>query len=304
MKFDEKAPTGLIELQKWFADIITARMNRDDTIQAKTKNGNSMMQEAAKYITASATLEPHERLEIYNQSYWWRLLEVLQDVYPLVVRLFGVDDFRQELAIPYLLDHPSTHWDLNALGSTFTLWIEKNYHANDKMLVLNSAKIDWACQESFSAPLKKPLNITEMSPQEQESLLESPIALQPHICLFALPYNLLLYREEFLKQPIEYWLQNDFPKLHKKITPYFFAIFRNLQHKVEWKELSEGEFLLLQYIKNGASISAACDLLEQQGGSSFEMAQEHIAFWLQEWMIREWCSSDNIPKQTEELVFS
>ena len=281
-------PEELVTIQKWFASIITSRMTTDHEIQELSPRGNYIAEEAKDYVIPSHTLLPHERMQIYNQSYWARLLDVLEEIFPLVARLFGSHDFQQMLTIPYLLKYPVDTWDLNAIGSYFPTWIKENYVATDKRLVLYSAEIDWACQESFFAKDLPPLDIHKMGQDELAGILQRKIRLQTNLHLFELPYNLLSYREAFLKEEVEYWIENDFPKLEKEKAPYFLIVYRNAQHTVEWKEISQSEFLLLQLIRDGKTLEEACLELESMGGTLYDLAKMRLAFWIQEWFRLKW----------------
>ncbi len=275
-------PTHLLELQEWFASIITARMTSERAIQPYTARRAPIQEEAALYVQPSPTLAPHERMQIYNQSYWLRFFEVLEDVYPLVHRLFATFDFHEQLATPYLLAHPSTHWDLNMLGDHFVAWLENNYHEQDKNLVCNAARADWACQLCFSAKEVEPLSTAT------SDILTHPVQLQPYLVVLQMPYDIYAFRDAFLKESAEYWIEHDFPVLEKNASPYYFVLFRNTKHRVEWRYLSIGEYVLLTHIQNGKTIEAACEAIEQEGGPLFEMAEKHIAYWLQDWMLRGW----------------
>jgi hypothetical protein len=289
--FDEKVPIALREIQEWFAGIITSRLTPEHTVELVTQSGTSLQEEAKKYIVASHTLEPYERIQIYSQCYWTRILDALHEIFPLVCRLFDYFDFNQTLAIPYLLKHPSTHWDLSMIGSKFVGWMQENYTHNDAPLVVSAAVVDNAFQDSFFAKDLPPIETNQMTPDQMATLMESNLQLQPHLQLLKLPFNMLPYRELFLKEPVEYWADHDFPKVEKDNAPYFFAIFRNLQNKVEWKELSDGEFELLKLIEKGNTLEQACEELEKIGGKIFELAEERIAYWLQEWLIRKWLTT-------------
>lgn len=278
-------PTALLEMQEWFSDIITTRLEEGDTIAKKTKNGTSITDEAKLYVTPSHTLEPYERMEIYNKSYWYRLLDILIDAFPLVSRLFGASDFNQKLAIPYLMKHPSEHWDLNFLGNRFVQYLEESYHEKDRKLIVFSAKVDWACQESFFVEAHPPLDTRLLKPEE---ILSTHIKLQPHIQLFEFPYDLISYREAFLKEEVDFWIDHDFPKLSKEKAPYFFILFRSLQSAVEIKAIDEAQFFLLKSIQKGKTIEDSLEEIEQLGGTLYKETEANIAFWLQEWLLRHW----------------
>ena len=234
-------PQSLKEIQIWFAGVITQPLDENNRIHLISPSGNQIEKEAEKYIVPLPQLKSHERIQIYNQQYWWRLLDSLHDAFPTVTRLFGYQEFNTKIAIPYLVTYPSNHWNLNFLGNRLPQWIEEYYKENDKNLILNAARIDWAFTECFLTPHHPPA-------KDVDKIMEGRITLQPHIFLWENEFDLIQLREDFNMQEPEYWLVNDFPELKKGPTP-FFVLYRTLQNDLNYKSISEAEYLLLKEIR-------------------------------------------------------
>lgn len=273
--------------QEWFASVITSRLGENDTIQPYTPSGNLIAEEAARYIVPSPTLRPHQRMQIYNQQYWWRLLNTLHANFPLVTRLFGSHAFNEEIGIPYLLKFPPNQWSLTVLGERLPKWIEEYYHEPDQSLIYNAACLDWAFTASFIAIQSPPLDLTHLMQGNPESLLSYTFYLQPHLYLFTWEYDLLTFRGGFLKQDIDYWVEHRFPNLPKGKT-YRFILYRNAKNNIAWREISQGEFMLFECFKSGTTITAACEYIEEQEASLYEQVETHLQKWLQEWIQAGW----------------
>lgn len=268
--------------QEWFAGIITNRLGENEAIQPYSPHGCLIAEEAAKYIIPSPTLLPHQRMQIYNQQYWWRLLNTLHDNFPLVTRLFGRHAFNEKIGIPYLLIYPPNHWSLSALGERLPKWVEEYYREPDQSLVLNSSHLDWAFMASCIAPHFPVPKFTQMIQENPESMASQIFYLQPHISLFTWNYDLFTFRTNFLKQDDDYWMDHRFPALPKG-KKYFFALYRNIHNKLAWREIKKEEFILLQRFKMGTSITDVCEYIESQEPSIYEYAVNHLQQWLQEW---------------------
>jgi hypothetical protein len=283
MTFDAKVPVNLKETQKWFAGIITRPIDEDSHMNPISPAGIPMVEEAPLYIAPSHTLQPAQRIELYNQQYWWRLLNTLQEVYPLVLRLFGYHDFNQSIGIPYLVKYPPCHWSLVVLGDYLPQWVQEEYRASDRQLILDATKIDHAFNACFIAPAFEKINDVGNA----EALLSQTLYLQPYVQLFSMDYHLFQFRKEFLLQEPEYWIENDFPKLARERT-YYFVLYRNRNNDLCWNEISEGEYRLLSQFRQGTSIDNACQWLEWQSGTLYEEAHKHLHLWFQEWTARGW----------------
>ncbi len=282
------APENLLRIQKWFAAAITEPLTIDHCLPM----ASSALEEAKNYIRPSKTLLSHERIELYYRQYWWRLLDVLQENFPTVVRLFGKEDFNQKIAIPYLSKHPSTHWALCRLGDTITAWIKRNYKENDREIIRIAAEMDWSAQIAFWSGKRAPIDPTSLSATEIQELLQKKIYLQPYISLFAYPCDFFSFRDAFLKEEISYWNSHPFPELIEKKS--FFVVFRNFTNQVIWQEISESEHLILSQIAKGKTLSIALNALKRKA-ELLEEAMTLLPLWFQSWTSLGWftlCGAD------------
>jgi hypothetical protein len=282
-----EAPPRLFEIQNWFASIITSPLIDNEHSQPTTVRGNSLVAEAENFLIPSPTLTPFERIQIYNQQYWWRLLNVLHHHFPFLTRLFGCWDFDQTIGVPYLLACPPDHWTLFPLGKQLPLWIKKHYHHPDRNLVLIAAQLDWAFESGFVANQLPPLNTLCHTMEDAERLAEQKLRLQPHISLFKCKNHYLGFREAFLEQEEDYWVEHDFPEIERD-GPYYFAIFRNPQTSMRWIRIRPSQYFLLKQFEKGASLTDACQKLEEKGGELYKEAFPNIQTWFQEWTSYHW----------------
>ena len=265
MSYDPAVPKRLAHIQRWFGAAITQSMG-------------SEIPSAATYITQSTNLTPDERMQLYNQSYWLRLLAALHEEYPFLSRLFGKEAFDDEIGTGYLTAYPPTHWSLNLLGKDLLTYLEKTYLAPDRWLVLKAAEIDWACQHCFFAVSRPEIDLSTYDDKKAEELLDAPLQLQSYVRLVEAPGHFMHYREAFLQQEHEYWLENDFPQLEKDKT-YYFILYRNNRLNMQWDSLEPTEYKLLSLIQSGMTIDQALEHVEEC---------EEIALWIQKWLIRQW----------------
>lgn len=290
MKYDSKVPAQLKATQQWFGSIICRPIDDDSQMNPISPSGHPMAEEAADYISPSPNLRPAQRIQLYNQQYWWRLLSTLQEMFPLLTRLFSNHDFNKTIAVPFLVKCPPRHWSLSLIGDRLAPWIEKEYHCSDKNLVLNCARIDWAFNHSFISTQLAPISLEHLPKNGDISpLLKKKIYLQPHLHLFELDCDLFTFRVEFLKQAPDYWLENDFPELKHDKLQYFY-LCRTLNNNISWNEITPGEYHLLRLFQKGSTIEKACDWLEKQDATLCESALKNLHIWFQEWTMRQWLS--------------
>lgn len=288
--FDPAVPPRLKDLQLWFGSIIDRKIDANSRMNPISPRGVSMKIEAAEYITPSPTLQPAQRIELYCQQYWWRLLSCLHEMFPLVTRLFGHYDFNEIIAMPYLEAHPPKDWVLNDLGNKLPEWLEKNYHKKDRILVVDSARIDLAYNDAFVAGELPPIELATLPvPDDISSILDKKLVPQPHVYLFTFHGDMIRFRNEFLKQEPEYWAEHDFPYLNKKKL-YYFVLYRNHHLNTVTKEVSQHEFQILKYLQQGRSIDDVCEWLENQDEKLVNVVSEKLSLWVQGWIVSRWFS--------------
>lgn len=289
MSYDAKVPLMLRREQQWFGSIIGRPIDDDNRMDPVSPSGVSMEIEAAQHIAASPTMQPAERIQIYNQQYWWRLLNTLHESFPFLICLLGYYHFNRKIAMPYLVKYPPRHWALMLLGDRLAQWIEEEYQGNDKSMLVNAAAIDYAFSASFIAADMPSLNIEQLShPDQVEKIFDKKLYVQPHLHLFEMNQDYFHYREEILKQKPEYWQTHPLPQI--KSGQYFYALYRNARNEISWKEISFGEYHLLRLFQKGASVEEACEWLEEHEDEMGPDASQNLQQWFQEWTHRGWLS--------------
>ncbi len=269
-----KPPLKLQEMQKWFGKIISSKIENIGTYGLPVVNkGHS--KKVREYISFGKVLTPEQRIAIYQHQYWLRLIRVLKNQFPFLVRLFGEENFSREMAVSYFLQFPPDTWSLNKAGYQLEHWIKNFYEGEDKEVVYWAAKIDFAYTQIYwagnFAKLKGVHNLTKK------------IYLQPFVELFMLEADFFTFRKKLVHKSISYWLDHDFPKLNWNKT-YFFVLFR-YQHRLFYEKISETEFFLLKEFQKGSTLEKVVGLLEKKKDKQIE---KKLIEWFQNWSKLGW----------------
>ena len=263
-------PSSLLDLQRWVGRILTKPLRRLDE-RGLPVYEESVAREIAMFITPGPSLTSEQRMGLYNQQYWFRLFIVLQEQFPTLTRLFGFGNFNREIAEPYLLKYPPSHWSLSPLGFQLPQWIEEDYRAEDYILVHEAALVDAAYGKLFSSRFAAPLDLRDFAQAKTEKLV-----LQPFVQVLALHADLFDFRRQMLQHEPAYWLDADFPAIQWGEARFFTF---SAEEGVE--EIFKDEYLLLKAFQRGATLQEACDQLSSQ-------AAEFIVGWFKQWTQRGW----------------
>lgn len=297
--YDTTLPDSLKAAQQWFASIISRPVDLHNQINQVSPSGAPMSEEAPLYICSSPTMRSHERIQVYNQQYWWRLLSVLHDNHPFLVRLFGFSEFNQTIGIPYLVKYCPNHWSLNRLGARLPQWVREEYHEPDRQLVLNAARIDCSYLRAFVArQLPQPHLPDGATSNDIEPMLEQRLRHQPHVFTFAFNRDFFRFREELIRQEDgDYWVSHDFPPLPKEKT--YIVLYRTLSRKqIVWKQIPEAAYRYLSRFKSGCSVNQSLDWLETQEDALSQEVAKNLRTWLQEWIALGWLAQVQIKTET------
>ena len=116
-----------------------------------------------------------ERLDIYANMYFWRILDVLRDLYPRTTVVLGDGAFHN-LVTDYLLSHPSSHPSLSRVGAQLPRFLRERPDAARPWLA-DLAELELARNEVFDLADAEPLTIDVLRelPPEQFGSLELPL---------------------------------------------------------------------------------------------------------------------------------
>ena len=107
-------------LQRWMQTTI---MHPDGVVEgmnspAAREEIDAPAEEAERVVTRSKALTAVERLSIYGNAYYGRLLECMREEFPAVTHALGEETF-DAFATAYLQNYPSRSYTLTQLGKNF-----------------------------------------------------------------------------------------------------------------------------------------------------------------------------------------
>jgi Putative DNA-binding domain len=175
----------LKQIQRRMAAAVMTPLTRNDGMRPKSPDGKSMRTAAREFIRPNDRLTSFERLEIYNQQYWFRVLDALAVDFPGLAAVVGSRRFDQ-LSLAYLTECPSRSFTLRNLGMRLPAWLKKNpkYTEPETQLALDMARLECAHVDAFDAadaPIVGPEDLLEVIP-------ETRFGIQPCIQLLQLAY--------------------------------------------------------------------------------------------------------------------
>lgn len=229
-------------------------------------------------ITTRGAREGRDRLAVYNEQYWYRLLTVLQQDFPLLAESMGLWTFNQ-LATAFLDRHPSRSPYLQDLPTGFVEFLRAS-PVYDIPRLVQIADLEMAMLKAFHAPSAPPLDPARLTTGEFELLPQAALVFQPWFSLVEEDWNLMEGRAMLVdgrnKAPIF---------LDRK---GYWAVYRN-GHAVEWQELDRLQVNLLRRLGSGQPLGAACEeMADSLEPSDAEQLSAGMSSWFAAWTRLKW----------------
>jgi len=91
-----------------------------------------------------------ERLDVYANMYFFRILDALKQDFPGVLALVGADEFHN-LITDYLIVHPSRHYSLRYAGQELPAFARDHRLSQAHPYLADVAALEWAMLAAFDA---------------------------------------------------------------------------------------------------------------------------------------------------------
>lgn len=251
---------------------------------------------AAQIIKPNDRLTAFERLEIYNQQYWWRLLGCFNDDFRGVRAVIGERKF-ERLAVAYLEAHGSTSWSLRDLGQHLPAFLKKNpkLTAPQTALALEMAQVEWAKIVAFDTvalPLIDPQKVARRDPAKLR------LKLQPYVTLMKLRHPIDQLLKKLREANLETGSVSNAVSANRRRTvralrakpsaePIYLAVHR-VDFSVYYKRLEPESFKLLSALRDGETLADACARGFTRSKIRGDAAAAKISEWFNVWTRLGW----------------
>jgi hypothetical protein len=277
----------LDQIQRWLQAVIT----HPDGVEAGIESDEARAEIEVTPDRVEQVVDPSkrrtsiERIEVYANAYYARLLECLHDEFPALLHALGEEIF-DGLAFGYLQVYPSTSYTLANLGGHFVQFLEETRPTDEGEespswpdFMIDLARLERTYGEIFDGPGTERLKL--LGAEEIQSIQPDD---WPSARLVPVPCLRLL----FLRFPVQEFATG----VRKKEDPPFpdpqptwLAVSR-IDYVVRRWTLSQIQYDLLAALIAGQTVGEAIEqaaLSVSQSGDSLEEFAADLRSWFQEW---------------------
>jgi hypothetical protein len=288
--------SDLKRTQELFWALITAPAGVRPSLDDLQRRGVVSDATLAEVFVGDDRLSAVDRVDIYANMYFYRLLDCLREDFPRVEAALGGERFHN-LVTDYLLHHPSRHPSLRYLGESMPEFIRSHAIASEVPYVTDLARLEWGRVEAFDAPDVRPMTREDLARLPQERAGEVRMTLVPALGLYRFDYDVYkIWRD--LKEPgavddgapgtegnaamdgHDHFVPARGPRNPKR-TRVAVRIWRS-DFIVYHKRIGEEEAHCLELVAAGEGLGRICQLLA--AGGSPERATARVGQILQGWI--------------------
>ncbi|MDF1824825.1 MAG: DNA-binding domain-containing protein [Verrucomicrobiales bacterium] len=284
---ERKGISDLERVQRWMLSVISHPDGIDEGVEAGEARRwlDAGAGKLESVVTRSRQLSASERLAVYGNAYYARLLDCLGEVFPVLLRTLGEETF-QGFAFSFLQSYPSRSYTLNELGRHFPAFLrETRPEAGDEEagkwaeFPIDLAELEWAIYEVFDGPGLEGVGATEMPdfsaiPQDEWLSLRFRVAPSLRLLKFSWPVNAHYTAVRASSEGIDL----PFPVQSSS----WLALSRR-DFIVRRYPLDEAQYELLQQFSLGSSLGDALEFLLEGELISPETLERELPRWFHEW---------------------
>ena len=303
MKKPPKHPPARIDstaelksFQRMMATAVVRPLDREGDLQAKWIDGRPMAAVASEFIKPNDRLTSFERLQLYNQMYWYRLFEAIRDDCPgLVAAIGGAAVDRRAKA--YLADCPSQSFTLRNLCSRLVDFIRAHPRltAPRTALAAEVAQFEWAQTVAFDGEARPVLSAAALAATPPDRLR---LGLQPYVTLLELRHPIDTFvisvkrrdamRSEASNTPDGPAGRRAARRVRRPRRARTLVAVHRHHNRLFYKRLEPAAFQILRALASGQPLAEAI----AAGGP--KVKPEKIRTWFTSWMALGWfCAPGN-----------
>jgi len=182
------APPRLRDDQDLFWGLIAAPEGVRQGLEALVGRGAARPDDLDALIVGDERLSSFDRLDIYANMYFFRLLDCLKEDYPRLLEALGPARFHN-LVTDYLLVHPSSHPSLRYVGTHLADFLAGHALEREGPGLADLACLEWARADIFDAADARPLTRADIAALPQDEAGDVRLALVPACRLLRLAHD-------------------------------------------------------------------------------------------------------------------
>lgn len=279
---------SLTKLQRWVQEVIT----NPDGIAAGVESESARQEidisssQIEQVVEPSSRLGSSERLAVYGNAYFARLIECLSEEFSATCFALGEDTF-QTFAFGYFKHRPSTSYSLGFLGERFPQYLIDTRPTGIPKpgwpdFLIELATLERTYAEVFDGP--GPENLDTLQPEDLQAIPPERVS---DIRFVPVPSLRLMEASFPVHEYVTAVRRDQSPEI--PLPAETLLVITRRDFVVRRGTVSPAEFQLLRAILDGNTLGAAIELAAQElpDGTDDEFAAS-LSKWFHHWAAAGW----------------
>ena len=269
------APGELGRVEAWLVAVTTDPAGIPAGIEhaAALGTGVRVAAEVETLVTRGPRLSALERLAIYGDGYFARLVECLLDDYPALAHLLGAEEF-ESLARAYVVAHPSRSPSLNAYGAGMVAFLRQRPEPW-ATFAAELAELEWALVTVIHAETRPALAPDALASVRPEDWARARLVPSPALAVLAFRYPVNTFYQAFRA--------GNAPVLPAPAASAVAVHREGL--KLYRHDLEPVAARLLTALARGEPLGVALEGLQRAASpQELETAQSRLSAWFSDWV--------------------
>jgi len=204
----------------------------------------------ASMVVSTPKVNATERLTLYREGYYLRLLEALQQDYEVLSHYLGEEAFNQ-LAVDYIDAHPSSFRSIRWFGKELASLMKQMPLYAEQVGLIEMAEFEWQLTESFDAADCAILSMDQMAAIPPADWSDLHLYLHPSLRYCTLHWNTVSNWNAYKEQ-------GECHSFEKSDSPITWISWRKA-NEVLFRSLVRAEKRMLDGFLAGQSIATICE---------------------------------------------
>ncbi|MGZ0169589.1 MAG: HvfC/BufC family peptide modification chaperone [Planctomycetales bacterium] len=279
---------SLAALQRWVQEVITHPNGISAGIESPTAREQVDIDasQIEDVVERSSRLGSAERLAVYGNAYFARLIECLGEEFPATRHALGEETF-DSFALGYIQHSPSSSYSLGYLGERFAQYLIDTRPTDVPKPGWPDFLIDLATLERTYAEVFDGLGPETLETLKPEDLQAIPPELVSEIRFIPVPSLRLLEVSFAVHEYVTAVRRDRSPEI--PMPAETLLVITRRDYVVRRGTVSRAEFQLLRAIRDGNTLGGAIEIAAQEMpvGSADDFAAS-LSKWFQHWSSAGW----------------
>jgi hypothetical protein len=236
-------------------------------------------------IVNAPQISVHERVEIYRQGYYLRLIDILSREFSVLKTLLGEAAF-EALCKDYIDSHPSTHFSVRTYGRHMVQYLSSLPTVTPLQIEL--AEFEWAFGKVIDGPDGPQITVEDMANMPPEAWGVLRLELHPSLRIVPLRLNTpQIWQAIFDNNP-----EKPVPEMEIAPAPVNWLLWR-FNQQAHYYPANQNHMIMVQAVQANQNFPEICEALCET------MEVEEVAQFAGS-TLREWVSLGLISRLIQE----